>query len=252
MEYGFYEKMNIPPSCEVGSTIFKKLFYENANMNSSDKKIFTEDVEKITWKYSFKEENLNIKPLITEELDYEEIAVIEISLANDLKYKRIAEIVQMTIPYPLILIFTHKDRILINSAGKRINKADESRNTVENYVYSPWINLSALKGNELQFFEALNIRNFSFVNMYMFYNSFVDRLNVFNASVITGNFEKLSSKNIEEVNSLNKEIQSLSTDIENLRSSLKQEVQFNRRIDINIEIKKLEEERTNLIKKLNE
>ncbi|EFG90182.1 hypothetical protein CLCAR_0388 [Clostridium carboxidivorans P7] len=79
----FYEKMNIPENCNVGSTIFKKLFYENGTLTSSDKDIFTNDIEKITWKYSFKEENLNIKRFKNEELDYEEIALIEVLLFKE-------------------------------------------------------------------------------------------------------------------------------------------------------------------------
>ena len=34
------KKMNIDVSCYVGSTIFKKLFYKNATMNTMDKEIF--------------------------------------------------------------------------------------------------------------------------------------------------------------------------------------------------------------------
>jgi len=130
MAHKLYEKMNIPASCEVDNTIFKKLFYENANMNSSDKEIFTNHIDKIVWKYSFKEENLNIKGYKTDELDYEEIAVIEVSLNNDKKHKRITEIIQNTIPYPLILVFVIEDRILLNTASKRVNKVDVSKNTI--------------------------------------------------------------------------------------------------------------------------
>ena len=41
------DKLDIPASCEVNSTVFKKLFYENAQMNRRDKKIFAEGIEKI-------------------------------------------------------------------------------------------------------------------------------------------------------------------------------------------------------------
>lgn len=39
MAYRLYKKMNIPRRCEVGNTIFKKLFYENSNMGTKDKDI---------------------------------------------------------------------------------------------------------------------------------------------------------------------------------------------------------------------
>ncbi|WP_315115486.1 DUF4391 domain-containing protein [uncultured Clostridium sp.] len=245
-----YEKMNIPAACEVGNTIFKKLFYENANMSSGDREIFTTHIEKIVWKYSFKEETLNIKAYKTEELDYEEIAVIEISLKEDKKYKRIAEIVQNAMPYPLILIFVKEDEILLNTANKRVNKVDVSKNTVEDYIYSSWINLSNLKNNEEKFLQSLNIKEFSFVNIYKFYCSFLDRINIFNASTITGDFDNLKNKDIEEVNVLNTEIESLNSEIERLRGDLKKEQHFNKRVDINIKIKRIESKINNLIEKL--
>ncbi|MGV8149603.1 MAG: DUF4391 domain-containing protein [Alkaliphilus sp.] len=49
-----YESMNIPKNCEVGNTVFKKLFYENASMSLRDKETFKEHIKKITWLYSFK------------------------------------------------------------------------------------------------------------------------------------------------------------------------------------------------------
>lgn len=247
-----YEKMNIPSSCEVGNTIFKKLFYENANMSSSDKEIFTNHIDKIVWKYSFKEENLNIKGYKTDELEYEEIAVIEVLLNNDKKYKRIAEIIQNTIPYPLILVFVSEDRILLNTASKRINKVDISKNTVEDYIYSSWINFSNLNDNEEKFLQSLNIREFSFINIYKFYCSFVEKVKMFNASAVTGDFESLKNKDIEEVNTLNIQIESLNIEIEKLRGELKKEQHFNKRVDINIKIKKMESKRNNLIEKLKE
>ncbi|RMD01093.1 DUF4391 domain-containing protein [Clostridium autoethanogenum] len=245
-----YEKMNIPAECEVGNTIFKKLFYENSNMSTSDKNIFTNDIEKIVWRYSFKEENLNINPYKTEDLDYEEIAVIEVLLSDDKKYRKIAEIIQKSIPYPLILVFVKGDNILLNAASKRVNKVDVSKNTVEDYIYSSWINVLSLKENEEEFLESLNIRNFSFANMYKFYCSFVEKIEIFNASVITGGFDNLKNKDIEQVNALNNEVESLNNDIKRLRLELKKEEQFNKRVDINIKIKRIEAKRNELIEKL--
>lgn len=245
-----YKKMNVPIACEVGNTIFKKLFYENASMNNTDKDIFTNHIEKIIWKYSFKEENLNIKPYKTEELDYEEIAVIEVFLSDDSKYKRISEIIQKTVPYPLVLIFNIDDKILINTAHKRINRADISKNLVEDYIFSPWITLSNLRDNETQFLDSLEIMKFSFKNMYKFYHSFVEKINILNASFVTGDFDNLKAKDLEEVSSLSNEIEILNKDIERLKLELKKEQHFNKKVDLNMKIKKIESKRNILIERL--
>lgn len=246
-----YKKMNIPAECNVGSTIFKKLFYENGTMTSSDKEMFTNDIEKITWKYSFKEENLNIKPFKNDELDYEEIALIEVSLSKESKFKKICEIIQKTIPYPLIIVLTHDEKVLINAAYKRINKVDESKNTLDDFIYSNWICMGNLKDNEVSFLNSIDIKNFSFANMYKFYCSFVEKLNLLNASSITGDFEVLKNKDIQEVNELNNQIEKLSNQIEKLKIYINKEQHFNKRMDINIKIKKLESKKNGIIEKLN-
>lgn len=121
---------------------------------------------------------------------------------------------------------------------------------MEDYIYSPWINLSNLKDDEEKFLQSLNIKEFSFANIYKFYCSFVDKINIFNASTITGDFDNLKNKDIEEINILNKEIENLNLKIEKLRVDLKKEQHFNKRLDINIKIKNIESKRNNLIQKL--
>ena len=61
MDNSLYGYMNIPENCKIDKTVFKKLFYENATMSSLDKEIFKNDIEKITIKYSLKEEYLKQK-----------------------------------------------------------------------------------------------------------------------------------------------------------------------------------------------
>ena len=55
-----YRFLNIPDSCFVGSTIYKKLFYENAHLSSSDKSLFTDTINKVVWLYCLKPETINI------------------------------------------------------------------------------------------------------------------------------------------------------------------------------------------------
>jgi hypothetical protein len=54
------EYLNIPSTCVVGNTIFKKLFYENADLSTSDKDLFVDSINKITWLYCLKPETINI------------------------------------------------------------------------------------------------------------------------------------------------------------------------------------------------
>lgn len=246
----FYENMNLPRECRIDSTIFKKVFYENANMNSNDKDIFKNDIDKIILRYSLKEENINVMPYKNDEIDYDEIEIIEVNLVSANKCRKICGIIQKAIPYPLIIVFTIDTKILINTAYKRINKNDEEKNTVEEYVFTSWIDGEDIKENEEMFLKSINIKNLSFTNMYKLYCSFVEKINILNASNLTGDFNNLESKYIEQINKLHEEINYIDDEINKYRNIIKKEVQFNKRMDINMKIKKLETKKNKLIEEL--
>ncbi|MBU3181184.1 DUF4391 domain-containing protein [Clostridium psychrophilum] len=251
MREDFFKKFNIPVSCEVNNTIFKKLFYENSTMNKVDKEIFQKNIDKIIWLYSFKEDTINIRPYKDEVRDYEEVAIIKVLLLNDTKIKRISEIIQKTIPYPLILLFHYEDKVLFNAAHKRNNKADENKNTVEEFIYTDWISLLKLSDREEKFIESMNIKGFSFSNFYKFYCDALDRINIFNASKYQSDFEALNIKGVVKVKAIVDEIEKLDVEILKLKSKIKHEVQFNKKVEMNIEIKKNASRRKQLIQVLN-
>ena len=243
-------KLNINDNCYVGNTVFKKLFYENATMNTRDKEVFKDNIVKIIWQYSLKEDNINIQSYKDEIREYEEIAVMEVMLVSDQKFKRIAEIIQIIIPYPLIIIFSYGDKSLINVAHKRINLTDEAKNTVEEYIYTEWIDLANKTDRQKQFIDNLDVKGLSFSNFYRFYCGVVDNINLFNASIYEDNYLSIKDKDADKVKELQDKIEKLDFEINDLKSKIKKEEHFNNKMKMNIEIKKLEEKRRGLIGEL--
>ncbi|MBM7562507.1 DUF4391 domain-containing protein [Fusibacter tunisiensis] len=241
-----YKKMNLPDSCLVGNTIFKKLFYENASMNASDKDIFVENIAKITWQYSLKEETINISSYSDEEREYEEIAVIEVELNDNKKYKRIAEIIQKTVPYPLILTFIYEGQFLLNLAHKRRNKGDESKNTLEEMIYSDWKSIEEFTSVE---FDA---KKFSYTNFFKYYTDAYNQIIKMNASKFNENEKITFNIDAEEIKEIYKNIEDTENEILSLRGLIKKETQMSKIIEMNISIKQLEQKKQNLINRLNE
>lgn len=226
--YGF---LNIPDSCFICSTIFKKLFYENADLSSSDKAIFTENINKITWLYCLKPETINIPPYKDDTRDYPEIEVIEVNVTKDLKLKRIAEIIMRTIPYPMLLIFQFEDKIQLYMAHQRVNQSDSSKNTIEKFICTEWL------GGGCPLFEKLDIKQMRFTNFFALYSDIVDVISVYNLSNIMPSTTSLTGV---EARKLSEDIESIEQEISVLKAKIKKETQFNRKMELNIEIKKLE------------
>lgn len=233
-----YEFLNIPDSCIVGNTIYKKLFYDNVGLSTSDKDLFTDTVNKIVWLYCLKPETINIQAYKDEVRDYLEVEIIEVSLHRDYKIKRIAEIIMRSIPYPMLLIFKLRDKKLVYVAHQRTNQSDSSKNTIEEFIATDWLE----EGNDL--LARLDIKKMRFTNFYAFYSDIVDAISVYNLSVVMPTVDNIAGAEARE---LSAKIEGIEQGIISLRSKLKKETQFNRRMELNIEIKKLEKSRNKLI-----
>jgi len=182
-----YEKLKIPESCYLSRKIFKKHFYE-LDLNATDKKALSQDIEKITWAYTLKPETINISQYTDAEREYLEIAVIEVLLKSPKRRKRIGEIIQRAIPYPVLLIFVHADEAALNVAEKRINRSDSSKIMVEEVHETAWLAPEKADDWLHEFLNDFCITNFSFHNFYDFYQDMVQRIIALNCAIHTGRY----------------------------------------------------------------
>ena len=238
-----FDRFYIPQTCKVNKTVFKKLFYENATLSNTDKDLFANSIEKITWAYCLKPETINIQSYIDETRDYSEIEIFLVQLAKDKGLNRLAEVIMKSIPYPMILIFGLENKFQIWSGHQRTNLNDSSKNTVDEFVQTEWLTA------EDQLFKNLDIRNLNQSNCFALYSDIVDAISKYNAKLITGENTEISG---EEARELVSKIANIDQRIAALRVALKKETQFNRRMEMNIEIKKIEQTRVNLIRRQNE
>ena len=233
-----YDFLNIPDSFFIGNTIYKKLFYENADLSTSDKSLFTDTISKITWIYCLKPETINIPAYKDEVRDYPEIEVIEVLVYKDYKLKRIAEIIMRTIPYPMVLIFKLEDKRKLYVAHQRTNQNDSSKNTIEEFIATDWLE------SDSALFDKLDIKQMRFANFYALYSDIVDTISIYNLSTIMPTDDNITGAEARE---LSAKIEDIEQEITSLRAKLKKETQFNRKMELNIEIKRLEQNKNKLL-----
>lgn len=244
------ENFNISKRTVVNITIFKKIFYEEGGLNKSEMKIFTDNIDKITLLFSFTEDNMNIKPYIDEDREYDEIAIIQVAINDKSKSGKIGEIIQRTIQYPIVILFTMGDEVQINVATKIINKSDESKNVVEKTIRTHWINKSNLTKIEKDFFKSLDMKELSFANFHRFYMDIFDRVFMLNTAAYTKDYNILLIKDIEKIKEIQNKINIIELTLDQLRKKIKKEDNFSRKVNLNIKIKTIEEEKNRLIGRL--
>ena len=234
-----YQQLGIPATCFLGKRVYKKLFYENAALTVMDKKVFSEDIDDIQWRYTLKPETINIARFQDEERDYSEVAILQVNLKDNKHYKRLAQIIQRAIPYPLLIVFNQGTTVAFAVADKRISRADADKITVEAFYETDWLDLENLNEMEQAFIDSCTIRDLSFQNFYAFYTDLTARIIAFNCARLSGQFtlESLLSREqrIENLNALRQAQQTLAE----LKAALKKESQFNRQVGLNVQIKQL-------------
>ena len=268
----FYEYLNLPEKTYLGSRVAKKQLIENSQLTSADKKAIQEDIEAIVWRNTLKNTTLNISPYheIVESsannldketdsesyvLEYNEVAVIEITIRSTKRAKKIAELIQRSIPYPLFIVLhlkhvteENEPSITLNLATKRLSKADHSKLKVERFYQSPALTLEQLTSGSIEelFLKSLTVEKQSFVNFYEFYMGWVKQFLALEKSKHTNEFSESESQSvdIEQAKlqaSVLDSIASLETKLSGIRQKIKQEGQINRKVELNIQAQKIKQ-----------
>jgi len=227
------KKLNIPKDCEVNQFVAKKHFYENAGLFKSDNDLFV-DVKKITVLYQLSSDKINIPQYIDDIRNYPFINFLEVQLLKDVKTKRLAEIIMRSIPSPMVLIFTLEEKIRFYVAHQRTNQNDSSKNTIEEFISTDWLETD----NPL--FEKLDIRQMRFTNFYDLYSDIVDVISIYNANTMMQSEKELTG---EQARQLIARIEAIEQEINFLKAKLRKEIQFNRKMELNTEIKKQEQKK---------
>lgn len=189
----------LPKEAFVNKFIAKTKFYERVSLNSKLQKEFINKIQKITWKYKIAEDTVNIPK--TDKVT--EIQIFEIELKEQIIPKNILKIIDKSIPYQILYIFTYKDNTAYGITLKE-NFA------VETYYFSDW-------NRKIDFdFSGINLENLYQKLIEAFVDESAKKGNDFNSII-----------------SIDKEIKSLENDILSLNKKIKKEKQFNRKVDLN-------------------
>lgn len=150
----------------------KTEFYKLDDFNAEKKRIFTNDINEIVLLAILNEETINIALFKSEEVNYCEASVIYVDLKKDDNKTKIIETIEKNIPNPTIIILTFENKICVATARKRLSKAEQGKQVIESVQATPWLPLAYGTVAEDAYVKGLNIANFSFSNLFAFYQEF--------------------------------------------------------------------------------
>lgn len=192
----------LPKSCLVNKIIPKKKFYEQVTLSSTIKEEFINSLDKITWMYKLSPSTLNIAKTD----NVEEVQVIELELKINKIPNNVIRIITKTIKYPILFIIKYQ-----NDCCYLIK--------IEDNIYTTNWN------------EEINI-NYNAINLEILYQNIVKL--IIKEENTNKDFNTLIKDKSKE--------QELIKKINILENKVRQEKQFNLKVELNQKLRKLQEE----------
>jgi hypothetical protein len=198
-----------PKATHFGRVVPKTKIYTHASATTALKSRFVEQVDQINWAHKLAPETLNLPA--TKRL--REVQVFRIRLKTPACHDTVLRAIDRAIPFPLIFELAHGGRIQVAAAHKRPSEADSAKWVLGDTFRSDWLAADTPRA-------PLPVA----VDMARLYEALLGPL----IPVAPNEAEPLQSR-LDRAQAL----RAKETEINRLKSRLKNERQFNRRVEIN-------------------
>lgn len=116
-----------PKQAEFNRPVPKSKIYAHARPSKRIKELFVAQVGEILWKYKLSPETINLPP----RKGINEIQVFEIALRTPQLDPAVLQAIDKAIPFPLVFQLVHEGKICFAAAYKRPSEADASKWVIE-------------------------------------------------------------------------------------------------------------------------
>lgn len=170
------ELLNIPKQCVCNRAIpITKIFSEDQDALSSS-------VSSISWQAVLRPDNFHSDAVVTDNLRYEEIQVVQVEIADTEDLFSIARAIYRKIMYPCLLLICYKGenpKYTISACRFSPGKQDYDKNVLHSLVMSHWIHPDCLSNKAKQFIDSLNHALDMNGNLYEIYSALFNAITMF-------------------------------------------------------------------------
>lgn len=241
----------LPTDARVEQRVPKKLLLEQGAPTAADKRRIQNGIDEVTWFAALKPTNIGVPAYRDEVREYLEIAVIAAELRESARASRLAELLHRAVPYPVVLIATEGDSVSLSLAHKRWSQNAAGAVVVEEMRGTAAFRPDRPSDCEAAFLRSLAVSSLQARDLFTLYQGWIDRVSALDAALITGNFALPES--VERAAARRDALAAygrLTREISNLRAQAQKETQMNRRVKLNVIVKRLEAELTEIRKAL--
>lgn len=211
-----------PQQAKVDRLIPKNKFYEQGKANTKIEQLFVNQVENIRWAYKLASSTIHLQ----DQEDLKEIQIFRVkSRVEDLDVS-ILSFIDKLILTPIIFEVVYQDKVKVVATYKRLNQADKTKAVIGQYYASEWLE------------DHDRVELPLYLKLADLYEHFIAQILPITSSEDSGDDDE--SVSIELKLQKAQQLESLQKQLDKLKSKLRNERQFNRKVELNKKVSELE------------
>ncbi len=237
----FLAAFDLPATCRLDQRVPKKLLLDNGAPTAADKRLIQDGIDELIWVAALKPTTIGVPAYRDGEREYLEIALLRLTLRGTAKAKRLVSLVHRAVPYPLLLMTEQAGRPGLSVVHKRWSQGEADKTVLDgDVVFVEW---EARRDSEHgpAFHDALALGKQPCTTLHTLYQGYLDTMHALFAARVTGAFTVAS--NAEHAMARREALQEnarLVAMMKRLRTSAAREKQMARRVELNLELQRME------------
>ena len=237
------DALALPPDARVDQRVPKKLLLEQGAPTAADKRQITGGIEEMLWIAALKPTNIGVPEYRDAVRECLEIAVLTVALRPAAKPTRLVELIHRAIPYPVVLVAEHGDTVGLSLAHKRWSQGEAGKTVLDGDVVAVEWNHETHEKHEREFLAVIALARQLRSHLQAMHQGWIACIMALAAARITGAFVVPDAA--ERAVALRDGLDAhgrLNRELAALRAAAERERHLNRRVALNLEIKRLEAE----------
>jgi hypothetical protein len=235
--------LNLPASCGVDQRVPKKMLADHGGATAADRRLLTDGVEEAYWLAAIKPATAAIPIWRDDSREYLELAVLSVAMrsthSQSAQLQRLAELVHRAVPYPVLLIVSEPDSVVVSLSHKRASQNEADRVVLDGEVVSLQV------GDEVPapegLLDAMALGRQPQHNLMALYQGWMDTLLAAQVARVTGYFSKDPAPSQAAMRrAALLEYQRLEDEAARLRALAGKETQIARRAEQNLALQRLQ------------
>jgi len=233
----------LPADTRVERRVPKKLLLEQGAWTASDKRQIQDGIEDLEWVAALKPNNIGVPAFRDAVREYLEMSVLTVTLRDQAKSPRLTELIHRAIPYPVVLVSVQADSQSLSLAHKRWSQGEAGAVVIEEVRRTSPMPQTLPAPIDAAFLASIALSGLHAADLFELYQGWIDRVIALEAAAITGAFA--IPETADRATARREALAAhshLRRDIAGMRAQAERETQMNRRVNLNLEIKRLETE----------